>query len=764
MGVGSSETLRRGTWQRCGRLLRLVTGMQYRGPRTALLGLLALACLSTETVLYLRRAREQTGELYKKTVVGLSVAGDLQYGTQESRRVFLYIFTTNDRTKQLQWIDMVRKADLRVSLLTGRFIMLKSAGREDEAIHSFDDSWNYYLTIRDTVIQLALQGRKAEAMELENGSALQAFDTAESYLQQVESALNKAAAARSGQISLTFTRAILALIALSLALGVFTVMLSVNGVRYRRLFESEVRTRKQMVEQERRFRSLIENALDVIAVLGADGKLHYLSPSIERVLGYTPEEIIGRDAFDFLHPEDRERMLTRLNRIAVDSVKPLLASFRFRNKQGEWRVLEAIGRDLCDSPEVGGVVVNCRDVTERHEAELRLAETNRSLEKALAAAREATELKSRFLANMSHEIRTPMNGIIGMSELLLTTHLTGEQREYALAVNKSSESLTRIINDVLDISKIESGRLDLETVPFSPYDVFNDAATLLEPTAIAKGLTFEWSIGPQVRARIFGDPCRFRQVVLNLLNNAIKFTPAGRVSLTAAAEPAGPDLVRLACAVEDTGIGIGPADLPFVFDSFRQADPSATRQYGGAGLGLSISRELAHLMNGDITVDSEPGRGSVFRFQITAGVAPDPVELPSSGAPASPPFTAPGRILIAEDNAVNARLASRILAKAGHSVEVVHDGAAAEREVQSGKWDVVLMDLQMPVMDGLEATRRIRAAGLKLPIIALTANAMRGDRERCLEAGMDDYLAKPIVAAEMLMKVGQCLRGGAVPA
>jgi len=762
MGVGSSGTLWRRTWQGCGRLFRVFTEMQYRGPRTAVLGLLALACLSTETVLYLGRAREQTGELYKKTVVGLSVAGDLQYGTQESRRVFLYIFTTNDRAKQLHWIDMVRDADLRVSLLTGRFIMLKSGGHEDEAIHSFDDSWNYYLTIRDTVIQLALQGRKAEAMELENGSALEAFDTAQFDLQQVESALNKAAAARSGQISLTFTRAILALIALTLILSVSTIMLSVNGVRYRRLFESEVYTRKQMAEQERRFRSLIENALDVIAVLEPDGRLCYLSPSVERVLGYAPEEMIGRDAFDYLHPEDRERMLTRLNKIIGDSVQPLIASFRFRNRQGAWRVLEAIGRNLCDSPEVAGVVINCRDVTERHEAERRVAETNRSLELALAGAREATEMKSRFLANMSHEIRTPMNGIIGMSELLLTTRLTGEQHEYALAVNKSSESLTRIINDILDMSRIESGRLDLETVPFSPHEVFNDAATLLEPTAIAKGLAFEWRIEPRVRGRIFGDPCRFRQVVLNLLNNAIKFTSAGRVSLTATAEPAGPQLVRLACAVEDTGIGIGGNDLAHIFESFRQADPSTTRRYGGAGLGLSISRELAHLMNGDITVDSEPGRGSLFRFEIVAGVAPDLVELPSSGAPASPLPTATGRILIAEDNAVNARLASRILAKAGHCVEVVHDGAAAEHEVRDGNWDVVLMDMQMPVMDGLEATRRIRAAGLKLPIIALTANAMRGDRERCLEAGMNDYLAKPIVAAEMLMKVDQCLRG--VPA
>ena len=565
MRVGSSASLWRCTWQQCVLfLLRMVADMRNRSLRIACLGLLALVCLSTETVLYLSRARDQTKELYQKTVVGLRVAGDLQYATQESRRVFLYLFTTTDSAQQLQRINALRKADLSVSLLIGRSLMLKSGSREDDAIRSFDESWNDYLTIRDDIIALALQGRKTEAMELENGSALKAFDTAEYYLQQLASALNKAAATRSEQISLSFMQAILALITLTVILGVFTVMLSVNGIRYRRLFESEVRTRRRMAEQETRFRSLIENASDVIAVLGRDGEIRYLSPSIKRVLGYAPEEIMGRNAFTLVHPEDRDRMMARMKAVGADSARPLNASFRFLSKDGDWRVLEAFGRNLCDSPEVGGMVINCRDVTERHEAERRLADTNHSLEKALAVAREATELKSRFLANMSHEIRTPMNGIIGMSELLLATDLTGEQREYALAVHNSSGSLTTIINDILDISKIESGRLELESRPFSRHDVFKDAATLLEPTALEKSLDFEWRIEPAVPKRIFGDPCRFRQVVLNLLNNAIKFTPGGRISLIVTAEPTGPELTRLICTVEDTGIGIALDQLPHI--------------------------------------------------------------------------------------------------------------------------------------------------------------------------------------------------------
>jgi PAS domain S-box-containing protein len=726
--------------------------------RTACFGLLALVCLSAEAVWYLSNARGQAEALYQKCVVGLSVAGDLQYATQESRRVFLYLFTTTDRAKRLERVGAIRKADLTVSLLIGRFLMLKSGRREDDAIRSFDESWNDYLNTRDDIVALTLQGRTNEAMALENGTALQTFKTAEYYIKQLESKLTRAAAEESEHVSLSFMQAIVALIALTLTLSAFTIMLAVNSIRYRRLFESEVRIRTQMAEQETRFRSLIENALDVIAILRPDGVIRYLSPSIERVLGYAPEEMIGRNAFDFVHPEERDGVVERMRRAKSGPEPPLNVSFRFLDEAGGWRVLEAFGRNLADSPEVGGVVINCRDVTERHEAEGRLADTNHSLEKALSAARDATELKSRFLANMSHEIRTPMNGIIGMSELLLTTDLTGEQREYAQAVYRSSGALTGIINDILDISKIESGRLDLENVPFGLHDVLRDIVALMGPMAIEKGLAFEWRIEPGVPNRIFGDACRFRQVVLNLLSNAIKFTPAGRVHLLATAEPAGHEAVRFSCAIEDTGIGIAPDQLCNVFDSFRQGDSSTTRRYGGTGLGLAISQELARRLNGDITVVSEQGRGSVFRFVVTAAVAPDPVALAPSATPAPPTATAAGRVLVAEDNAVNARLASRILAKAGHYVEVVSDGAAAEREVRNGNWDVVLMDLQMPVMDGLEATRRIRASGLDIPIIALTANAMRGDRECCLDAGMSDYLAKPLVAAEVLTKVDECLR------
>jgi len=760
MRVGWSAPLWRRTWQVCVRpFLQVPPALRSRSLRTACLGLLALICLSAEAVRYLSRARDQAKELYQRCAIGLSVAGDLQYATQESRRVFLYLFTTADSAKQLERVNAIRRTDLRVSLLIGRFLMLKPGHREEDAIRSFDASWGDYLNIRDDIVALRLQGRTSEALALENGSALQAFNTAEDYIKQLEAALNEAAAAESQQISLSFTQAILALITLTLTLIVFAIVLAVNGRRYRRLFESEVRTRKQLAEQETRFRSLIENALDVIAVLRADGVILFLSPSVERVLGYAPEEMIGRNAFDFVHPEERDGVLARMKMARTDSGAPLTASFRFLSEAGDWRVLEAIGRNLTNAPEVGGVVINCRDVTERYEAERRLDDTNRSLEKALAAAREATELKSRFLANMSHEIRTPMNGILGMSELLLATGLTDEQREYALTVHTSTRSLTGIINDILDISKIESGRLDLESVPFDLHEALRNIATLLGPMAIDKGLEFEWYIEPGVPKRIFGDPGRFRQVVLNLLNNAIKFTPAGRVNLVMISESAGPATARLTCSVEDTGVGIAPDQLSHIFESFRQGDNSTTRQFGGTGLGLAISRELARLMNGDIMVVSEQGRGTVFRFLMTAAKAPDPVELAPSSMPASPAATAAGRVLIAEDNAVNARLASRILARAGHRVQVVHDGAAAEREVRSGNWDVVLMDLQMPVMDGLEATRRIRASGLAIPIIALTANAMRGDRERCLEAGMSDYLAKPLVAAEMLMKVDEYLSG-----
>jgi len=509
-------------------------------------------------------------------------------------------------------------------------------------------------------------------------------------------------------------------------------------------------------QSELRFRSLIENALDITAVVRTDGTFIYLSPSVEKVLGVAPHRIQGKRISRFVHSDDAETIELSLRELASGVPETVIG--RFRHRDGTWRILEGVANRLDNGSEI---VVNARDVTERVEAHGRLQDSNRKLAQALAYAREATELKSRFLANMSHEIRTPMNGILGMSELLLTTNLTSEQQEYAAAIHKSATSLLTIINDILDISKIEAGKLSLESVPFRLREAARDVAVLLMSAASEKGIEFGWAVEEGTPDVVTGDPVRFRQVLLNLLGNAIKFTAAGSVRLNLIGQPDGPDHVRVAVVVADTGIGIAPEQQPHLFESFRQADDSTTRRFGGTGLGLTISRELARMMGGDVTFESVPGCGTTFTFTAVFSAAEGqlcPVsELELSELPST---TACGRILLAEDNEINARLALRILTKAGHTVVVVNDGRQAVKAFRQGRWDLVLMDVQMPVMDGFQAAREIRSLpeSEHVPIIALTANAMAGDREACLLAGMNDYLSKPLSGSQVLLRIAYWLR------
>ena len=511
---------------------------------------------------------------------------------------------------------------------------------------------------------------------------------------------------------------------------------------------------------ELRFRSMIENALDIITVIGVDGIILYESPSIQKVLGYSPEELIGQGVLNYVHREDLDATLRELAHVLAGERQYGGLAFRFRHKDGSYRILEAVGQNLSGVPGVGGVVVNSRDVTEHYAAQDRITTTNHELEKALAVAREATELKSRFLANMSHEIRTPMNGIIGMANLLIGTSLDTEQREIAMDIDHSARSLLTIINDILDISKIEAGKLTLENVPFRISGAIRDVTGLIAPAAAEKGIDFDTVIDDAVPDVVSGDPVRFRQVLVNLTGNAVKFTSSGGVRVRVSCTPSQSPLLRVACTVTDTGIGIAAGKQAYLFESFRQGDNSTTRRFGGSGLGLSISRELARMMKGDVICESTPMIGSTFTFYaVLEQVAGDRHPAGERSSPAFVDQGICGRILLAEDNEINARLALRILNRAGHSVRVAKDGEQAVKAFEEGDWDLVLMDVQMPVVDGVEAARKIRLlpGGESTPIIALTANAMSGDRERYLAAGMNDYLSKPLDAGEMLSKIQQAL-------
>ncbi|VTR93798.1 pas domain s-box : PAS domain S-box OS=Singulisphaera acidiphila (strain ATCC BAA-1392 / DSM 18658 / VKM B-2454 / MOB10) GN=Sinac_7190 PE=4 SV=1: PAS_3: HisKA: HATPase_c: Response_reg: Hpt [Gemmata massiliana] len=490
--------------------------------------------------------------------------------------------------------------------------------------------------------------------------------------------------------------------------------------------------------------------------------------------GYTSEpplDFEGRIAM--WHPDDRERVLRAVRACLKGETKDFEAEYRLRHRDGsyQWRLNRGVVvRDATGRPArfIGSSV----DITNRVRAE-------EELRRAKEIAESANRAKDEFLANVSHEIRTPMNAILGMTELTLDTSLNADQRQWLETVKSAAENLLAIINDLLDFSKIEAGKMELDPVDFSLRTALDDVIRALTPRAQQKGLALTSHVRADVPDALTGDAGRFRQVLLNLIGNAVKFTERGSVTVEVAVQDTqAPNRCVLRVSVQDTGIGIARDKRETIFRAFEQADNSMTRKYGGTGLGVSIASRLAGLMGGTIAVDSELGRGSTFhfaaRFQLPAKAASPQNAAQAQGKPQTmeqhPPSAsapAPLRVLLAEDNEFNAQLMEQLLIRRGHRVRLAPDGEQALALAAEGNADVLLLDLHMPERDGFQVIRALRereaGTGRHLPVIALTASARPEDRARCLAAGMDDFLTKPVRSPELFAAIERVIRSRRVP-
>jgi PAS domain S-box-containing protein len=538
---------------------------------------------------------------------------------------------------------------------------------------------------------------------------------------------------------LVLETALIALVGLAMGIAIYFPLriLPIRALR---------RATQALADSETAYRQLVELSPDAIYI-NQDEKIAYINSAGVRLFGAeSAEALLGTPFWNRLHPDSHPVVRERLKQIHTLKTAVPFAQERYLRLDGAVLPVEVAAAPLMHHGKRALQVV-VHDLSERKRAE-------EELHQAREVAEAANRAKSQFLATMSHEIRTPMNGVLGMAELLMDAGLNPVQRRYAKTIHSSGQALLAVINDILDFSKIEAGRLELECIDFDPRDVVRAVEDLLAERAQYKGLELVCRVAPGAPTAVRGDPHRLRQVLVNLVGNAIKFTEHGAVTVELERESDTGSAIVLRGTVRDTGIGIPPEVQANLFQAFTQADSSHARRFGGTGLGLAITRQLVELMGGTIQVDSTPGQGATFRFMVTLAHSDwvrsirSRTTVPSVSAASVSAAQREIRILLAEDNPVNQQVALCMLETLGYRIDVVETGHHALRALNATPYDLVLMDCQMPDMDGFETTRQWRAqeqatGGGRLPIIAITANAMEGDREACLASGMDDFLSKP---------------------
>jgi PAS domain S-box-containing protein len=546
-----------------------------------------------------------------------------------------------------------------------------------------------------------------------------------------------------------------------------------NAVRqaYEKLESLVAERTAELQKSYAKWQGLVEALPQFIWLSNPQGEVTYVSRQCEEYTGFSAEELLGTGYVKITHPDDLARIQSARAAAYGNSV-PYDIEIRVRSKTGGYRWFLHSSRPVYGIPggppmEWLGSTTDIDDQKRSKELlEEAVAQRTVALEEARARAEQAAQAKGDFLATMSHEIRTPMNGVLGMAHLMMDTPLDDTQKSYLHTIQSSGQALLTIINDILDFSKIEAGKIDLYEEEFDLRTVVEECMELVRPQAAQKHLDFALDVRPELPARVIGDCGRIRQILLNLISNAVKFTAAGSVSVSVTVEADQPNLLRF--SVRDTGIGLSAEQVNKLFQAFTQADNSTTRRFGGTGLGLSIAKRLVELMGGRIDVDSRLGEGSTFWFNLPLKLGKDQgsdSRAAKGGALKDMFAGSRARILVADDVAANQMVVSGLLRQLGLRSDAVSNGAEAIAAIHSLPYDLVLMDVHMPEMDGLEAARRIRACESsaaaqdpasggnhhgRLPVIALTASAMPGDRQKFMEAGMDDYISKPIMPAALV--------------